>query len=280
MDSQLKRYKRYCRKCQGFTLVELLVVISIIALLTAIMVPAIGKVRGNAKRIQCASQLRQISLAIQSYAQNNNQQIIKAGEMVYAHSVDEVQSMWFIKLLPYISKEADEKDVLNNTTELWICPEDKNAYPRGFLNCPHNPMTSYAPNGYYPQRNALSVPAELRLGPAGGYKFTDIKQSSSCMLMGETSYAAQFYDADAPAVVPFNLPRDGHHRCTSGFYHNSSMNILFVDGHLKNIKGEKTSSLVWPPYFEKPHQNGIYTYWPNLTLPSAEKKTAFWGPGY
>ena len=82
---------------------------------------------------------------------------------------------------------------------------------------------------------------QIKLGPAGNYKLTGIPQPSDCFLMGETSYAGQFYDADAPSVVAYSLPRDGHHRSTSGFYHNGSMNLLYVDGHVSNIKGRKTS---------------------------------------
>ena len=58
------------------------------------------------------------------------------------------------------------------------------------------------------------------------------------------------------------------------------MNMLYVDGHIGNIKGRKTEQLVWPKGFEKSHQNRKYMYWPDLTLPSAEEDPAFWGPGY
>jgi len=51
----------------GFTLVELLTVIAIIAVLTAIIVPTYGKVRENAIRGRCASNLQQIQVAVRSY---------------------------------------------------------------------------------------------------------------------------------------------------------------------------------------------------------------------
>jgi prepilin-type N-terminal cleavage/methylation domain-containing protein/prepilin-type processing-associated H-X9-DG protein len=55
----------------GFTLVELLVVIGIIAMLISMLLPALGKVRETSKRTQCASNLRQFTQASLILAQNN-----------------------------------------------------------------------------------------------------------------------------------------------------------------------------------------------------------------
>jgi prepilin-type N-terminal cleavage/methylation domain-containing protein/prepilin-type processing-associated H-X9-DG protein len=55
----------------GFTLVELLVVISVIGLLMGILLPALGKARGSAYRTYCMSNLRQIGVALRSYLDDN-----------------------------------------------------------------------------------------------------------------------------------------------------------------------------------------------------------------
>ncbi|MGB7582638.1 MAG: prepilin-type N-terminal cleavage/methylation domain-containing protein [Sedimentisphaerales bacterium] len=65
---------------KGFTLVELLVVIAIIALLMAILLPALAKARTQAKRIVCLGNLRQLVTAWMAYAENSDGKIINGGQ--------------------------------------------------------------------------------------------------------------------------------------------------------------------------------------------------------
>ena len=72
------RYSKSSIKKNGFTIVELLVVITIIAAVTAILLPALGKARASAYQIRCTSNLKQIDLAIRAYMDRNDDKIGRA----------------------------------------------------------------------------------------------------------------------------------------------------------------------------------------------------------
>lgn len=68
---------------QAFTLVELLVVISIIALLVSILLPALGQARAQAKSTVCKSNLRQLALANIGYAMENDGRLVLAAQDLF-----------------------------------------------------------------------------------------------------------------------------------------------------------------------------------------------------
>ncbi len=85
---------------KGFTLIELLVVVAIVSILAAILFPVFQKVRENARRTACLSNLRQVGMATVQYAQDNDEMFVateRGGEIDDAH-----EYYWGDMLQPYI----------------------------------------------------------------------------------------------------------------------------------------------------------------------------------
>ncbi len=70
-EACMRPIARNCRVGSGFTLVELLVVIGIIAVLVSLLLPSLNKARESAKRVSCAAQLRQVCSSLMLYANAN-----------------------------------------------------------------------------------------------------------------------------------------------------------------------------------------------------------------
>jgi prepilin-type N-terminal cleavage/methylation domain-containing protein/prepilin-type processing-associated H-X9-DG protein len=107
---------------RGFTLVELLVVIATISLLLSILMPSLGKARSMAKRLGCASNLKQIDLAVRLYLDSNNDTYPCADDPV---SVNPFYCLWMGRgwrsfVEPYLGGSID----VNNPSVLF-CPEDR-----------------------------------------------------------------------------------------------------------------------------------------------------------
>ena len=91
------------KKRSGFTLIELLVVIAIIAILIALLVPAVQKVREAAARTQCINNMKQIGIALHVYHDAEKKFPYGQGDGVSTGSLIEVAN-WRIRILPYLEQ--------------------------------------------------------------------------------------------------------------------------------------------------------------------------------
>src|SRR5690242_10850810 len=123
------RYRRAISR-SGFTLVELLVVIGIIALLMGLIAPALNKARKAAKSVQCKSNMRQIGTYMIMYANDNRGQLFPIDAGGYS-GMPPLDKQWFIYVLKP-RPPLDPNAPTDNTTEnakLWtpaimLCPAD------------------------------------------------------------------------------------------------------------------------------------------------------------
>ncbi len=105
---------------RGFTLIELLVVIAIIAILAAILFPVFARARERARQTACLSNVRQLNLAVQMYAQDYDEKLppvmyLTDGAVEYPDGSTDAWGLWPAIIFPYVNNI----DIFNCPSSAW-----------------------------------------------------------------------------------------------------------------------------------------------------------------
>ncbi|MCP5527365.1 MAG: DUF1559 domain-containing protein [Verrucomicrobiales bacterium] len=243
----------------AFTLIELLVVIAIIAILAAMLLPALSRAKAAARSINCRSNLRQINLGIQSYVHDNDHYPV----FNFDPFADERNEFWPDKIFPHTDSRW--------TNALYRCPDYKGVTIDG--NDDAVPLGSYG----YNAKGTQFEESDLGLGGLfskmyleGDPEMTEkdvwvpeskVRTPADMIAVGDANLAwllpgmmTLFYNQKHPenfsgmAMLDINsrynlqspswMGSEGILKATR-LRHGFSHNVSFCDGHVENLKEER-----------------------------------------